>query len=234
MKKFAISAFVAAFAVSAVLCGCGDKNAAEEVPVVYSSDNVEVFDITRYDCPQYQWFIKDKSGNVIGSGVSEKIMPVIETVGDKISVFVSEDGNSGKYREFDIADGSTSEWLDCRRQSDGSKICFDYEIREFNFAEVIEESWDRKDGVNKNSFVNYEESPVSDENSAYERAKNEVAKKYGKVSFGYDRGNDMWAVYFKELEDGGEISVYLDITGVTRLIVTDKQEAVTEATADKT
>ncbi len=69
-------------------------------------------------------------------------------------------------------------------------------------------------------FVNTEELPVEDAETAIQRAGEECTVTYDTVSAWYDSTADMWKVSFSTTGmAGGDQCVYLDGDGVTRLIV---------------
>lgn len=75
-------------------------------------------------------------------------------------------------------------------------------------------------GVRASGFVNTEESPVEDAETAIRRAREECTVTYDTVSAWYDPTADMWKVSFSTAGmAGGDQCVYLGSDGVTRLIV---------------
>ena len=75
-------------------------------------------------------------------------------------------------------------------------------------------------GVRASGFVNTEESPVEDAETAIRRAREECTVTYDTVSVWYDPTADMWKVSFSTAGmAGGDQCVYLGSDGVTRLIV---------------
>lgn len=218
-------------AVLASFAGCKETNKAESSAdkfekVFQQTEHSEVYDISRYNCTQYQWFVMDDAGDVIDCGVSMDVLPEIEENDGTVSVFIQTEDSTGSYREYFPNTGGRSQLYERRQEGDGEFIYFTPSTGEFVFPEILEAYWDAGtgEGVNRDSFVNYEESdmPIEDADSAYERARNEVSASYSynTVSIDYDKEYEMWAVMFSEKGMlGGCKTVYLDSSGKTWLII---------------
>lgn len=214
-------------AVITASAGCKDtgkteSSSAAEENVLMSTEHSEIYDITRHGCEQYQWFVMDAGGNVLDCGVAMDTPPEIEEADDTVSVFIASDEGRGNYREYSPQTGGMSQWYERRNEDNGEYIYFSPNVGEFVFPEVLEAYWDVEEGVNRDSFVNYEESdvPLEDADSAYERAKNEIGSPYNAVSIDYDKKHEMWAVMFSDKNSaGGCKTVYLDVSGKTWLII---------------
>ncbi len=224
-KLMALS--IVCVSVLTIAAGCKEtektKGASETAENVFqSTEHSEIYDITRHDCSQYQWFVMDTSGSVLDCGVTMDNPPEIVETDDSVSVFIASDEGKGEYREYTPSTGGVSQWFERRQEGDGEFVYFVTKVGEFVFPEVLEAYWDVEDGVNRDSFVNYEEAdyPVEDYDSAYERAKNEVGTDYNAVAVDYDKDYEMWAVFFYDKDSaGGSKTVYLDASGKTWLII---------------
>ena len=106
---------------------------------------------------------------------------------------------------------------------DGQLVCFTHDVVEFSFPEILEQYWDATEGVNRDSFVNYNEgmSDIESADDAYERAKNEISSEYRLVEIRRDYENEMWEVSFSQLDMTDKQTVYLDNSGKTWLIISE-------------
>lgn len=90
----------------------------------------------------------------------------------------------------------------------------------FSYEAVVEMYGDRP-GTRTSGFVNTRPVPVATKHQAAERARRECDICYPEFHVAYDEERGMWCVLFylgKKILGGGE-SIYLDHTGITKLIV---------------
>ena len=101
-------------------------------------------------------------------------------------------------------------------------------LASFSYEEDAAIYNDETHEVNPNAFVNTDTSPIENQNTAVERAKNECTIEYNATSEYYDSNADMWRIDFLAIvhsEDGtvatsGDCqSVYMNSDGITQLIV---------------
>lgn len=230
IKKYMILSLL--FITTFLLAGCKESNKVENISETFEdyyqcTANSEIYDITRHDCQQYQWFVMDAGEKVLECGVTVDTPPEIVDENDIVSVYIETAAGKGEYREYYPSTGEMSQWYERRSEENGEFIYFTANIGEFVFPEVLEAFWDVEEGVNRDSFVNFEEAdtPIEDYDSAYERAKNEISSSsYNTVAIDYDKEHKMWAVTFsdKDSEDSVQ-TVYLDSSGKTWIIITDNQ-----------
>ncbi len=204
------------------LCSCsGEKSTVGKTEAVYCTAKAEVYDITRHEIPQYQWFILDGEGTVIGNGVAEGEIPEITENDTATAIYVPDD-EGGEYREFYPATGGSTEWYDCI-DNGGKRVYMSKETGQFDYPAVLKAYWDASEGINRDSFVNVDQSPVTDARSAYQRAAMELAPDFDTVDISYDENNEMWMVTFSKMgQIGGSETVYLEASGKTKLIVSEE------------
>jgi len=203
------------------LCSCksGEKSTVGRTDAVYCTAKAEVYDISRHEIPQYQWFILDGEGTVIGCGFAEGNAPEITETDTATAIYVPDD-EGGEYREFYPATGGSTDWYDCT-ENGGKRVYLSKETGQFSYPEVLKTYWDESEGVNRDTFVNVEQSPVTDAKSAYERAAMELAPDFDTVDAAFDENNEMWMVTFSNMGQTGGETVYLDAAGKTKLIVSE-------------
>lgn len=221
-KKLSLFAVSAAVLASAAACGGKKGSDAASAKGCTSTSHTEVYDVTRYDCPQYQWYIFDDAKKVIDSGISEDKAPEISETDTKICVYFTDGKERTMYREYYPKDGTMTELFECITDKKGSRVCLGSKVEEFNFAEILAKYMNKSDGVNTSSFVNLDLSEITDSSSAYERAANEINTAYNSAAAAYDEQNDMWSVCFSTIGESGKVTVYLESNGKTRLIVSEK------------
>ncbi len=208
-----------AFAIAASLFGCGEKaeNKAEE-GIVEKSGHMIVYNISRYDIPQYQWFAFDSDGNVLDRGITEEKPPEITENEDGVLTIC--DGELCK--QIAPEQNMTSDWRSYEKAGDGHIIAFD-ETESFHFVDILKLYKDEEssESVNKDFFTNVDSVPVTNEEEAYKRASNELTgDDYNRVGFQYDERMEMWAVCFYDFgAAGGCTTVYVGTDGKTMLII---------------
>ncbi len=120
-----------------------------------------------------------------------------------------------------VAYGDTSDIGDTSSEGYGESLAT------FSYAEESQWYQDGDAGVNPFPFQNVTASPIDDQASAVERAKNECTISYNATSEYYDSDADMWRIDFLTLEQGEQgiavtgdrQSVYLSGDGMTQLVV---------------
>ena len=188
---------------------------------MYCPAKAEVYDITRHEIPQYQWFILDSEGAVIENGFAQGAVPEITETDTATAIYVPDD-EGGEYREFYPATRGSTDWYDCI-DNGGNRVYMSKETQHFDYPAVLKTYWDASEGVNRDSFVNVDQSPVTEARSAYQRAAMEVAPDFDTVDISYDEKNEMWMVSFSKMgQTGGGETVYLEASGKTKLIVSEK------------
>lgn len=115
------------------------------------------------------------------------------------------------------ADGKTT--FSCTRCNES--ITFISEIREFSYAQVLEEYKIGDPGVKHEHFSNWDvESEITGAIDAIIIAKFELTVEYDTISVSYDETSNMWCVDFWTLNlDGNSQSVYVNGNGLTCYIV---------------
>ncbi len=75
-------------------------------------------------------------------------------------------------------------------------------------------------GVKRDGFVNTEKTEIENAEQAVELAKKECKSEYKNIRVGYDKKQKVYRVSFGTPDvDGGNVDVYIDGSGVTRLVV---------------
>lgn len=96
----------------------------------------------------------------------------------------------------------------------------DENIASFDFNAVLREYPKDTPGGRTEGFINTAPSPVTNQDKAIARAKNECTIEYNLIDIGYDSTAKVWAVmFFMEDRCGGGEEVYIDSNGITQLIV---------------
>lgn len=221
-KSLIILSALAAALIPASSASCSGDKAEKSAVDFTSTAHTEVYDVTRYNRPQYQWFIFDKDKTVIDSGISEDTAPEISETDTKISVYFSAGDGEYMYREYYPQSGGMTDLYQCITDEKGNRICFSDKAGTFNFAEVLHKYWDTEEGVNRDFFTNLDEYVIEDEVSAFKRAANEINTSYNSADIAFDEGNNMWAVTFGTIGETGGQTVYLDGKGKTRLIISEE------------
>ncbi len=94
------------------------------------------------------------------------------------------------------------------------------EIPAFSYEEVMNEYMENDPGVFYDGFKNTSTLKVASTDEAIARAKNECTIEYDTTKVCYDGGTAMWKVNFSMAgTPGGDQTVYLDMKGITRLVV---------------
>ena len=94
------------------------------------------------------------------------------------------------------------------------------ECDKFSFEEVCSYYEHETVGVKRDGFVNTEKTEIKNAEWAVELAKKECKTEYNSISVGYDKKQKVYRVSFSTPDvDGGNVEVYIDSYGVTRLVV---------------
>ena len=112
----------------------------------------------------------------------------------------------------------------CNQQNESA----DQSLASFSYEEDAATYTDGAPGVNPNAFVNRDTSPIENQTTALERAKNECTIEYNATSAYYDSDADMWRIDFLTVvhNENGAVatsgdcqSVYMNSDGITQLVV---------------
>lgn len=225
-RKF-FAAGAACMTAAVLFCGCSSTpNAGSQVDDLKSTfketEHTEICDISRHDCEMYQWFVFSDDRTVLDCGVTVNAEPQITDENGVVGVASPMSETKTDYREYNPATGEMTPWYSMQ-DMDGQLVCFTQDVVEFSFPEILEQYWDATEGVNRDSFVNYNEgmSDIESADDAYERAKNEISSEYRLVEIRRDYENEMWEVSFSQLDMTDKQTVYLDNSGKTWLIISE-------------
>lgn len=94
------------------------------------------------------------------------------------------------------------------------------ECDKFSFDEVCSYYENETVGVKRDGFVNTEKTEIKNAERAVELAKKECKSEHKNIRVGYDKKQKVYRVSFSTPDvDGGNMEVYIDGSGVTRLVV---------------
>lgn len=96
----------------------------------------------------------------------------------------------------------------------------DIECDKFSFDEDCTFYENETVGVKREGFVNTEKTEIKNAEQAVELAKKECKSEYKNIRVGYDKKQKVYRVSFGTPDvDGGNVDVYIDSFGLTRLVV---------------
>lgn len=221
-----ITIAAAVFAASAASCASKTPDEQQRSFTTVTVHTV-INDVSCYGCPQYQWFIFEDGGNadnrkVLDSGISLGKAPEVNETEDKITVYFSDNNGEYMYREYDPYNGTMTELYQCITDPNGNRVCFSNTLGTFKYSDILK-LYRNTPNANKDSFANLDTCELTDALSAYERARNEVNIPYNAAAAAFDESINMWQVIFYTIgSSDGDMAVYLDSNGKTKLIVTDQ------------
>ena len=110
-------------------------------------------------------------------------------------------------------------YIDVRTESIDDFISNAPKTGVFSYEEVLETYKENDPGVKYDDFANTNRVALERIYDVIERAKNECTIAYTTIDVSYDSTSYMWAVLFWSGTPGGGQTVYMDLNGVTCLIV---------------